>query len=329
MINLYSMQFGLLATLGSIGIQAALFFTMVIFVRPEKDMCPFNADLGGKIYADQVSLFWTFLIFHFLVALILALRERNDDVDLNLYFEIALVTLNIIQIGLLCKTMQEIFVEQASIYEACLGDQAVKEMPLGYQKFQVWLVIEAGLIFSIIITNGLFLVLRALVTQKGKLKNNNISKTHTEETDYIVAHQFLIGYVNNLTVPLLMGFILDIMVRQDANTNITDNSSGVIEAMRSHFSWMQWFEFVSAYVFVFVSYFNAPSWISKSLYLTVMPKLFFVVFILLDCISIPVTEWTLLFWHDNALDQSGYAHYFHLCGLLQLAFVILVAYQLH
>jgi uncharacterized protein YpmB len=94
-------------------------------------------------------------------------------------------------------------------------------MPLSYQKFQIWLVIEAGLILSIIITNALFLFLRALLPQKNELKMEAISNTHTEETDYIVAQQFLIGYMNNLTVPLLLGLILEIIVMMDANTNIT------------------------------------------------------------------------------------------------------------
>jgi hypothetical protein len=94
-------------------------------------------------------------------------------------------------------------------------------MPLSYQKFQIWLVIEAGLILSIIATNALFLFLRALFPQKNELKMEAISNTHTEETDYIVAQQFLIGYMNNLTVPLLLGLILEIIVMMDANTNIT------------------------------------------------------------------------------------------------------------
>jgi hypothetical protein len=47
-----------------------------------------------------------------------------------------------------------------------------------------------------------------------------ISNTHTEETDYIVAHQFLIGYMNNLTVPLFLGLIVMEMAYRDKNTNI-------------------------------------------------------------------------------------------------------------
>ena len=87
-----------------------------------------------------------------------------------------------------------------------------------------------------------------------------ISNTHTEETDYIVAYQFLIGYMNNLTVPLLLGLILEIMVIMDSNTNITGSETGVISSLRTNFSWMQWFEFLSAYFFVFVSYFKGPKW---------------------------------------------------------------------
>ena len=121
-------------------------------------------------------------------------------------------------------------------------------------------MIEAGVILSIIITNGLFLSLRALFQQKNTLQMGAISNTHTEETDYIVAYQFLIGYMNNLTVPLLLGLILEIMVIMDSNTNITGSETGVISSLRTNFSWMQWFEFLSAYFFVFVSYFKGPKW---------------------------------------------------------------------
>jgi hypothetical protein len=49
MINLYSMQFGLLATLGSIGIQFALFFTMCFFVRIARDACTIDPDINQEI----------------------------------------------------------------------------------------------------------------------------------------------------------------------------------------------------------------------------------------------------------------------------------------
>jgi len=39
MINVYSMQMGLLATLGSIFIQIAMFFAMVFCVRVADDAC--------------------------------------------------------------------------------------------------------------------------------------------------------------------------------------------------------------------------------------------------------------------------------------------------
>lgn len=188
-------------------------------------------------------------------------------------------------------------------------------------------MIESGVILSIIITNGLFLSLRALFQQKNTLQMGAISNTHTEETDYIVAYQFLIGYMNNLTVPLLLGLILEIMVIMDSNTNITGSETGVISSLRTNFSWMQWIEFFSAYFFVFVSYFKGPKWCQRD-YLTVMPIVFFIVFILGDCIFIPLTEWTLLWLYRDAIDQTGYAHFFHLCGLLQLAFVLLVLRQL-
>jgi hypothetical protein len=75
-------------------------------------------------------------------------------------FEIMMVTLNVTQIGLLCYTMQLIFVQQKDIYDLC-ADPATQEMPLDYQKFQVWLVVEAGMIAAIILSNCLFLFLRS------------------------------------------------------------------------------------------------------------------------------------------------------------------------
>jgi hypothetical protein len=55
-----------------------------------------------------------------------------------------------------------------------------------------------------------------------------ISNTHTEETDFIVAQQFVIGYMNNLSVPLFLGIIVKQMASRDANTNISDSESSTI-----------------------------------------------------------------------------------------------------
>jgi hypothetical protein len=51
----------------------------------------------------------------------------------------------------------------------------------------MWLAIEAGLIMAVIAVNSVFLFLRALFAQRGFTEIPAISKTHTEETDYIVA----------------------------------------------------------------------------------------------------------------------------------------------
>jgi hypothetical protein len=77
-------------------------------------------------------------------------------------------------------------------------------MPLSYQKFQIWLLIEAGLILSIITTNSRFFSVRALFPQQNSLNMGAIPNTHSEETDYIEVQQILIGYVNILSVPLLL-----------------------------------------------------------------------------------------------------------------------------
>ena len=97
----------------------------------------------------------------------MALREMNDTAGHNWAYETVMNLINIAQIGLLCKTMQQIFVDEEAIYSTCLAGQATNEMPLNYQKFQIWLVIEAGMIMSIFLTNMLFLFLRALLPQKG------------------------------------------------------------------------------------------------------------------------------------------------------------------
>lgn len=64
---------------------------------------------------------------------------------------------------------------------------------------------------------------------------------------------------------------------------------------------MQWFEFFSAYFFVFVSYFKGPAnW--KKAYLSVMPYVFFVVFVIGTIITIPLIEWFQIIWHKAAID---------------------------
>jgi hypothetical protein len=47
-----------------------------------------------------------------------------------------------------------------------------------------------------------------------------------------------------------------------------------------------------------------------------MTKIFFIVFILGDLIQIPITEWALLWINRNEINQTGFANYFHLCGML-------------
>jgi hypothetical protein len=44
------MQGGLLATLGSIGIQFALFLCMAIFVRPSQDACLIDPETNEEIH---------------------------------------------------------------------------------------------------------------------------------------------------------------------------------------------------------------------------------------------------------------------------------------
>lgn len=169
----------------------------------------------------------------------MTLREINDTAGHNWAFETVMNILNIAQIGLLCKTMQQIFVDEEVIYLTCLAGQETNEMPLNYQKFQIWLVIEAGMIMSIFLTNMIFLFLRALLPQKGEFSMPTISNTHTEETDYIVAHQFLIGYMNNLTVPLFLGLIVMEIAFKDKNTNISESENIAIIAIEKSFFWMQ------------------------------------------------------------------------------------------
>jgi hypothetical protein len=94
---------------------------------------------------------------------------------------------------------------------------------------------------------------------------------------------------------------------------------------------MQLFQFVSAYFYLFVSYFTIPSWWPERCihYINVMPKIFYAVIVLGDLITIPVTEWVLIGLHWDKITSSGIAHYYQLCGLMQLAFVILFLRQLH
>jgi hypothetical protein len=135
MINLYSMQFGLLATLGSITIQFALFFTMVIKVRVAKDACLIDSEINEEIHRDQSIIWWCNAIFHFICGIAMSLRELNDTANDNYIFEVGMNLLSLIQIGLLCKTTQTIFVDEENFYSICLADQETNKMPLNYQNF--------------------------------------------------------------------------------------------------------------------------------------------------------------------------------------------------
>jgi hypothetical protein len=99
------MLFGLLATLGSPGIQAAMFFTIAFFVRVPKDACPLDADLNEQIYNNQSTIWWCYAIFHFLVAITMILNEFSYKSDSKHYYKILMIPLSITQIVLLCQTM--------------------------------------------------------------------------------------------------------------------------------------------------------------------------------------------------------------------------------
>ena len=135
MINLYSMQFGLLATLGSITIQFALFFTMVFKVRVAKDACLIDSEINKEIHSDQSIIWWLYAFFHFTCGIVMSLRELNDNPDHNEGFEVVMNFFSLFQIGLLCETMQAIFVDEKNFYSTCLTDQDTNKMPLNYQKF--------------------------------------------------------------------------------------------------------------------------------------------------------------------------------------------------
>ena len=160
MINLYSMQFGLLATLGSIGIQLSMLLTMLFFVRPSVDSCPVDPETNDSITNEQQNIWWFYVIFHGFTGILMIMRERNANADHNYIYNIIMQIINIVQIALLCYTMQIIFVDQTEIFATCL-DGAIA-MPLSYQKFSIWLTIEAGMIVAVVMTNAIFLALRAI-----------------------------------------------------------------------------------------------------------------------------------------------------------------------
>lgn len=112
MINLYSMQFGLLATLGSIGIQLSMLMTMLFFVRPSADNCPVDPETNDLITKEQQNIWWCYVIFHGITGTLMVLRERNANAGHNYIYNIIMQIINIVQIALLCYTMQIIFVDQ-------------------------------------------------------------------------------------------------------------------------------------------------------------------------------------------------------------------------
>jgi hypothetical protein len=123
MINLYSMLFGLHATLGSITIQFAMFITMVFFVRVAKDACLIDTENNEIIHREQSIIWWCYAFFHFVCGIAMALREINNEPNDNYLFETGMNVLSLFQTGLLCKTTQAIFVDQEIIYSTCLADQ--------------------------------------------------------------------------------------------------------------------------------------------------------------------------------------------------------------
>jgi hypothetical protein len=59
-----------------------------------------------------------------------------------------------------------------------------------------------------------------------------------------------------------------------------------------------------------------------------MPWIFIGIFIVGDMIAIPGYEWYLLIARRRQITETGFANYFQLCGMMQVAFIILVVYQL-
>jgi hypothetical protein len=58
-----------------------------------------------------------------------------------------------------------------------------------------------------------------------------------------------------------------------------------------------------------------------------MPWIFIGIFIVGDMIAIPCYEWYLLIARRSQITETGFANYFQLCGMMQVAFIILVLYQ--
>jgi len=101
--------------------------------------------------------------------------------------------------------------------------------------------------------------------------------------------------------------------------NITGSDNKAILDLKNQFFHMSWVQFLSAYIFVFVSFVNGPKWwpCTQGIfsYLNVMPITFFILYIVGEII-IGLIEFSLLYFNRSQIKQSGFANYFYICGWL-------------
>jgi hypothetical protein len=128
------------------------------------------------------------------------------------------------------------------------------------------------------------------------MRSENVSKTHNEETDYIVDMQFFLGYLYVLGAPAMITFGLN-WVEQKGYGFENAYTNTYSELLISWMQRLQNFQLFSAYYYAFVSMVNAPFWWPSFFpgFIHVGPKIHFVFYVVLNTFLIPGTVCCIVF----------------------------------
>ena len=68
----------------------------------------------------------------------------------------------------------------------------------------------------------------------------------------------MLGYINMLGSPYILGLVLKYLADNDSNTNIATSSD--VEKMFTLFQWLNFIQFLSGYYYAYVNQVNSPDW---------------------------------------------------------------------
>jgi hypothetical protein len=127
------MQYGLLATMSSIGMQAALLITIYFAVNPTTNGCTNDPTLNDEINSNQEGLWLNYVLLHGVCSVVMIARELVPIPSVNTFLEMIIQVATIWQVIILCFTLQFLFIYQPSIHDTCWSEGEVT--PLAYQQF--------------------------------------------------------------------------------------------------------------------------------------------------------------------------------------------------